>query len=76
MTADFLMPERKPHVMLTFLEVVRASSRSGAALDRLKQHVYRKLGKDPKTKTHVAKKRNAPKRKPVRVPTKKVGIIY
>lgn len=72
------MPERKPHVMLTFLEVVAQGhgKRSGSARDRLRQHVMRKKGVDPESKIHSVKPRAAAKAKVKKIKAVKVGYVY
>ena len=76
LTPEYLMPERKPHVMLTFLEVVGDSRAGGKAYDRLRHHVMRKKGKDPSLKLNNSKPRPVFRRKPKKLNQEKIGIIY
>lgn len=76
---EYLIQNRKPHVMVTFMEVVNEANTSGTAKDRLRQHIYRHQGKDLSTKLHTDKARSLDKRPVPKVRTgkaEKAGLVY
>ncbi len=75
-TPEFLIASRRPHVMLTFLEVKHLRHSAGGAWDRLRHHVFRKIGKDrSKCLAKRVGKYRPPPKKTVK-PTKKKGMVY
>lgn len=77
LSAEFLIPERKPHVMLTYIEAYEHRKWSGWAYDRLRQHVLRKRGKGKHHKVNAFRAQRAIKkdRLPNTIMKKKDGLL-
>ena len=73
---EYLMPERKPNVMVTFIEAIEMPRTAGTTIDRLKQHVMRKQGRDLSIKAHPTKTQPSFKREQKKIKQEKTGIIY